>query len=130
MKKNLTLFALLAVLAAPTLSFAETNNFDNSYQNSQGEPNIRISIVQELVKDLVKRSLYDLGTRVLDRYINPNNINYSPQTYTQTQQNNQSYTINPSTTTTQTTTQQNPTSNQGDYIPGQGNPPEQMIPVS
>jgi len=131
MKRNIIPLFTVMTLLHPSISLASSQNDNYTIKNTQ-----KIAIVQDIMKDVVKRTLYGIGNEMLNRYINPNGIYYNNQYYNN--QNNNGG-VNYNTNTNQNSVQFNPSNpdstnynntapNQTDYVPGYEN--EQMIPVS
>ncbi|EKE03760.1 MAG: hypothetical protein ACD_20C00156G0005 [uncultured bacterium] len=132
MKKKITVMALMLILAAPGLSIAATSNNLSQSQDS----NIEIAFVQDVIRDMAKNTLYNLGTQMLNKYANPNgyNYNYTPSTPNYNYNNNNSngvyYDYNANSNNNNYNANNNQYAAPGDFIPGQDPPPEQMIPIS
>ncbi|OGH97018.1 MAG: hypothetical protein A2287_00230 [Candidatus Melainabacteria bacterium RIFOXYA12_FULL_32_12] len=119
MNKKIVIMALLLSFAAPSLSFASTSDYS---ENATQENPTQVAFVQDVMKDVIKNTLYNLGTQVLNKYANPNNYNYNYSNQNSNTSSDVYYDYNNNTTSQYNTS--------GDFIPGQDPEPEPMIPIS
>lgn len=108
MKKIAVIFTLLTYLGTSAVSLAETNS------------NIKIAILQDVMKDVLKQTIYDIGTRALNKYAGT-----SSSTYTYTPSPPAVAPVAPAVAAPPVVaTPQIP------VVPAQEQPTEKMIPVS
>jgi len=118
--KKTVLFLMLAVIIGQA-----------DYANAQDNSTVKVAVLEQVMKDVIKNTVYSLGTQMLNKYVSPGyNPTYIPSYNTVTTPAYTTPGAASTQTTTTTQTQGSSTTTGGDYIPGQGNPPEQMIPVS
>ncbi|MFH0702638.1 MAG: hypothetical protein V2B14_03760 [bacterium] len=122
MRRKILVTTLLTILGFSTVSFA---NEDNTGIQSQNNINNQICFAEEVVKDLIKQTLYGLGNQVINKYVGPNyNNNYYNNSGNPTQTNP----VNSNLNSNPNNNPQNSPQNINNNIPGQES--EQMIPIS
>jgi hypothetical protein len=95
MRKRVRVLALsLAVFLSGGMAFGYTNttNYKEISMPACNETNTKICVADELMKEMLKETIYAVGTKVLNKYINTPS---TPKTTTTT--------TTPATTTTTTT---------------------------
>lgn len=131
-RNSVVIAALFIVLAANSLSFAQNINY--SAQN-------RIALGEDILKEVIKRTIYEVGNKVIEKYgpgsnflNNLNNNNNNANTDTNSSSNTNSdfseyNSSNNSANSDSTTTDQNSNTSQN-TTNSDNEVHEQLIPVS
>lgn len=131
-RNSVVIAALFIVLAANSLSFAQNINY--SAQN-------RIALGEDILKEVIKRTIYEVGNKVIEKYgpgsnflnnlqnnNNDSNTSTDTNTNTDTSSTNSDFNEYNSTNSGSTTTDQNSNSSQNTNSDNEVQ--EELIPVS